>query len=70
MIKQFAPLPGVVVNVLVGEGDQVKAGQTLMVMEAMKMEHPIKAIFDGQVVSIYAQMNDRVPLNAVLAVVQ
>jgi acetyl/propionyl-CoA carboxylase alpha subunit len=65
-----APLPGVVVNILVQEGDQVKAGQTLMVMEAMKMEHPIKALCDGQLVSISAQMNDRVPLNAVLAIVQ
>ncbi len=37
------PLPGVVVSVAVKEGDTVTAGQTLLVIEAMKMEHAIKA---------------------------
>ncbi len=37
------PLPGVVVSVAVKEGDAVTAGRTLLVIEAMKMEHAIKA---------------------------
>ena len=43
------PLPGVVVSVAVKEGDTVTAGQTLLVIEAMKMEHAIKAPRAGKV---------------------
>jgi 3-methylcrotonyl-CoA carboxylase alpha subunit len=38
-----APMPGTVINVMVSAGEQVEAGQALIVMEAMKMEHTIKA---------------------------
>lgn len=44
-----APMPGQVVEVLVREGDPVSAGQKLLVLEAMKMQHAVTAAFDGVV---------------------
>ena len=45
----IAPMPGLVVRVHVQEGDQVRAGQGLVVMEAMKMENELRAASDGVV---------------------
>lgn len=50
-----APLPGLVLDLLVREGDAVKAGQNLLIMEAMKMENQIQAPFDGTVKKIFVQ---------------
>lgn len=50
-----APLPGLVLDVLVKEGDAVKSGQSLLVMEAMKMENQIQAPFDGTVKRVFVQ---------------
>lgn len=50
-----APLPGLVLEVHVKEGDAVKAGQALLVMEAMKMENQIQAPFDGKVKKVFVQ---------------
>lgn len=47
-----SPLPGVILEVKVKEGDTVKRGQTLLVLEAMKMENDIKADRDGKVKEI------------------
>ncbi len=47
-----SPLPGVILEVKIKEGDNVKRGQTLMVLEAMKMENDIKADRDGKVTKI------------------
>jgi biotin carboxyl carrier protein len=47
-----APLPGIIMQVMVRPGDKVLKGQTLMIMEAMKMENEIKAENDGEVISI------------------
>jgi len=55
------PLPGVVVAVSVEPGQAVQAGQVLMVIEAMKMEHAISAPFAGTVESIHFARGDRVP---------
>jgi len=55
-----APLPGVVLDVRIGPGDAVTAGQTLIVLEAMKMEHHIKAPADGVVARIRAGVGDQV----------
>ena len=49
-----APMPGTVLKVNVAVGDKVEAGQTLLVLEAMKMEHEIKAPYDGTVRAIAA----------------
>ena len=47
-----AALPGTVTNILVKVGDAVKAGDTVMVLEAMKMETPIAADKDGSIISV------------------
>ena len=50
-----SPLPGTVINVLVKPGESVKAGQILLILEAMKMENEILAPEDGVISSIAAQ---------------
>ncbi|KGM07957.1 Pyruvate carboxyl transferase subunit B [Methylophaga thiooxydans] len=55
-----APLPGNVVEVLVIEGDQVEAGQALLVMEAMKMETELLANISGTVNKLHVSKGDRV----------
>ena len=47
-----APLPGLVLKVMVKEGDEVKSGQTVLIMEAMKMQNSIASTTDGVVASI------------------
>jgi 3-methylcrotonyl-CoA carboxylase alpha subunit len=60
------PLPGVVVAVPVSVGQQVAAGEVLMVIEAMKMEHTITAPRAGTVASVHFARGDRVPEGAEL----
>ena len=55
------PLPGVVSAVAVEAGQKVSAGELLMVIEAMKMEHGITAPFDGVVAAVHFSRGDRVP---------
>jgi 3-methylcrotonyl-CoA carboxylase alpha subunit len=55
------PLPGVVAAVVAQVGQVVRAGETLMVIEAMKMEHNISAPYDGTVKTIHFGRGDRVP---------
>ncbi|HXZ60158.1 MAG TPA: biotin carboxylase N-terminal domain-containing protein [Steroidobacteraceae bacterium] len=55
------PLPGVVVSVPVSVGQKLAAGEVLMVIEAMKMEHTITAPYAGTVQAIYFGRGDRVP---------
>lgn len=55
-----SPLPGVILDVFVKEGDTVKAGDRLMLLEAMKMENNIESDKDGVVKSISARKGDSV----------
>lgn len=55
-----APLPGVVLNIPVSVGDTVKASDTVLVLEAMKMENAIHAGRDGQIASINVKNGDSV----------
>lgn len=48
-----APMPGSIFKVNVKVGDEVKKGDTLLIMEAMKMEHAIKASHDGTVLKLF-----------------
>jgi pyruvate carboxylase subunit B len=61
-----APMPGLVVRLLVAEGDQVAAGQGLVVLEAMKMENELKAPAAGVVRSIRATPGSAVEKGSVL----
>jgi 3-methylcrotonyl-CoA carboxylase alpha subunit len=55
-----APMPGKVVAVLAANGQEVKKGEPLVIMEAMKMEHTIAAPFDGVVEEVLYQVGDQV----------
>jgi propionyl-CoA carboxylase alpha chain len=65
-----APMPGTVVRVGVAVGEKVTAGQGLVWLEAMKMEHTISAPADGVLVELSVAAGQQVELGAVLAVVQ
>ena len=62
-----SPLPGVILEVCVKEGDTVKNGQKIMVLEAMKMEIPVVAPEAGTIASIDVQVGDSIEAGAVLA---
>ena len=65
-----APMPGTVVKVLVGEGDEVEEGQVLLVLEAMKMEQPVAAPHAGRIASLPYGEGTLVPGGAVLAEIE
>lgn len=58
--EMSSPMPGKILKVLVQEGESVLAGQGLVVMEAMKMEHTIKAAFDGVIEAVHYNEGDLV----------
>jgi len=61
-----APMPAKIVTIAVREGDEVKTGTTLLVLEAMKMELPVAAPVDGRVRAIRCRSGDLVQGDAVL----
>jgi biotin carboxyl carrier protein len=65
-----AAMPGKIVRVLVAVGEQVVAGQGIMVVEAMKMQNELKAPRDGRVTAIEVRENDSVNAGAVLATIE
>ncbi len=64
-----APMPGRIVRVLVAEGDEVEAGQGIVVVEAMKMQNELKAPRAGRVTSLAVKAGDSVIAGAALATV-
>jgi propionyl-CoA carboxylase alpha chain len=65
-----APLPGVVADVRVAPGDRVEAGDVLLVLVAMKMEHAVRAPAAGKVAELRARVGDQVEAGHVLAVIE
>ena len=61
-----APMPGIVVSIAVKEGDEISAGDTILVMEAMKMENNITATSSGTVKKIHVQAGEEVSNNQLL----
>jgi biotin carboxyl carrier protein len=61
MINSF--IPGTVIDVLVKPGQKVKQGETLMILDAMKMYNNVLMPFDGEVIKINVEPNDRVVKN-------
>ena len=55
-----SPMPGTVLDVRVAPGDAVHVGQTLAVVEAMKMEHPLTSRIDGDVAEVLARAGQQV----------
>ena len=64
-----SPLPGIILEISCKEGDTVKKGQKLLVLEAMKMENVIEATADGQVTSIKVNKGDSVLEGAPLVII-
>ncbi len=60
------PMPGLVVSIAVKEGQEVKAGETVAVVEAMKMENVLRAEIDGTVKKIHAKPGDSLAVDAVI----
>ena len=56
--KVASPLPGVIIEISVKEGQQVKAGQKVAILEAMKMENEIPAPKDGTITDIHVHKGD------------
>ncbi|HEX8040182.1 MAG TPA: acetyl-CoA carboxylase biotin carboxyl carrier protein subunit [Chryseosolibacter sp.] len=61
-----APMPGLIINLKVKEGDRVSAGDALIILEAMKMENVIKAPGDATVKSVKVRTGEGVEKNQVL----
>ncbi|MGO8895424.1 MAG: acetyl/propionyl/methylcrotonyl-CoA carboxylase subunit alpha [Streptosporangiaceae bacterium] len=64
-----SPMPGTVLAVKAAKGERVRAGQPLLIVEAMKMEHTISAPVDGVVAELTAAVGQQVGLNEALAVI-
>jgi len=61
-----APMPGIIIGIKVQEGDNVKEGDTLVILEAMKMENAITSSKDAVIKSIHAKTGDSVEKNKLL----
>ena len=62
----LCPMPGLVVSIAVKEGQEVKAGETVAVVEAMKMENVLRAEIDGTVKKINCKPGDSLAVDAVI----
>jgi propionyl-CoA carboxylase alpha chain len=65
-----APMPGGVVLVAVARGDRVEAGTVLVTLEAMKMEHVVRAPMAGTVAEIHVAVGDQVDTGDILVVIE
>ncbi|WP_367864786.1 biotin/lipoyl-containing protein [Pedobacter sp. WC2423] len=61
-----APMPGLVLNISVVEGQEIQKGDSLLVLEAMKMENMLKSVTEGVIKKIYVSKGDKVEKNQVL----
>jgi propionyl-CoA carboxylase alpha chain len=64
--RVLCPMPGLVVSIAVAEGQEVKAGETLAVVEAMKMENVLRAERDGIVKAIRARPGETLAVDSVI----
>jgi len=64
--KLLCPMPGLVVSIAVSEGQEVKAGETLAVVEAMKMQNVLRAERDGTVKKIHATAGATLAVDALI----
>lgn len=66
----IAPLPGIIVEILVKTGDRVEVGQAVAVLEAMKMENELQAEYSGTVVAVNVAEGDRVLTGAEIITIE
>ena len=57
----YSFIPGTIIDVLVKPKDKVKEGNTLLLLEAMKMQNEIRMPFDGEIVNIYVKKGEVIP---------
>jgi biotin carboxyl carrier protein len=65
-MELHAPMPGLVTKVLVNPGDQVKRGESLIIVEAMKMENELKSVIDGTIKEVKVKEGQSVDKNALM----
>ena len=63
-------MPGKIIGISTKVGTKVKKGDTLLILEAMKMEHSIKATSDGLVKELFFKKNDQVENGATLLILE
>ncbi len=69
-VKVLAPMPGTIIEIMAEVGDEVKADEELLILEAMKMENPIVAPDDGKIAEIKVKEQDKVAIDDVLMVLE
>ena len=68
--KVLSPMPGTILSVNVNVGSSVKAGDILLILEAMKMENEIRSLTDGTVKEIFVEDTAKVGLNDRIMVIE
>lgn len=68
--KVNSPMPGTILDVKVSAGQQVKNGDCLVVLEAMKMENEVKAGRDGTITAVFVKKGDTVDSGSALVAIQ
>ena len=63
-----APMPGMVLKIMVDPGDEIKKGDNLVILEAMKMENIIKATADGKITALKIKPGDKVEKNQIMII--
>ena len=57
----YSFIPGTIVDIFVKEGQKVKEGETLLLLEAMKMENQVRMPFDGKIQKVHVKKDDVIP---------
>jgi biotin carboxyl carrier protein len=57
----YSFIPGTIIDIFIKPRDKVKEGETLLLLEAMKMQNQVRMPFDGEIVKIYVKRDDIIP---------
>lgn len=63
-------IPGTVIDILVKKGQKVAAGESILILEAMKMYNDIKMPFKGKIVKVYVEIGQKIPKNFLMIEVE
>lgn len=63
-------IPGTVIDILVKEGQKVASGQSILILEAMKMLNDIKMPFKGKIVKVFVEIGQKIPKNFLMIEVE
>lgn len=70
MLEQQAPMPGTVLKIVTDEGQMIESGDPILILEAMKMEQPVKAEKSGKIVELMASQGQSVAAGDVIALIE